>query len=39
MGGVHDLGENTRTANYTVDVFASLDDFGSFNANGDWGGY
>lgn len=27
------------TATYTFDVFCSLDGFGSFNANGDWGGY
>jgi dihydrofolate reductase len=27
------------TATYTFDVFSSLDGFGSYNANGDWGGY
>lgn len=27
------------TASYTFDVFASLDGFGSYNENGDWGGY
>lgn len=27
------------TATYTFDVFASLDGFGSYNGNGDWGGY
>jgi dihydrofolate reductase len=27
------------TATYTFDVFASLDGFGSYNDNGDWGGY
>ena len=27
------------TAVYTFDVFASLDGFGSFDSNGDWGGY
>ena len=27
------------TAIYTFDVFASLDGFGSFDSNGDWGGY
>jgi dihydrofolate reductase len=27
------------TATYTWDVFCSLDGFGSFNENGDWGGY
>ena len=27
------------TAIYTFDVFASLDGFGSFDRNGDWGGY
>lgn len=30
-------GENTMTATYTFDVFASLDGFGT--ASGDWGGY
>jgi dihydrofolate reductase len=27
------------TATYTFDVFCSLDGFGSFNEDGDWGGY
>jgi dihydrofolate reductase len=27
------------TATYTFDVFCSLDGFGSYNADGDWGGY
>jgi dihydrofolate reductase len=27
------------TAIYTFDVFSSLDGFGSYNSNGDWGGY
>ncbi|MFC7528589.1 dihydrofolate reductase family protein [Actinoplanes sp. GCM10030250] len=27
------------TATYTFDVFASLDGFGSYNSDGDWGGY
>ncbi|MFC0681250.1 dihydrofolate reductase family protein [Lysobacter korlensis] len=27
------------TATYTFDVFSSLDGFGSYNADGDWGGY
>lgn len=27
------------TAMYTFDVFCSLDGFGSYNNNGDWGGY
>jgi dihydrofolate reductase len=27
------------TATYTWDVFASLDGYGSFNEDGDWGGY
>lgn len=27
------------TATYTFDVFATLDGFGSYNADGDWGGY
>ena len=27
------------TAVYTFDVFASLDGFGSFDSNGEWGGY
>ena len=27
------------TATYTFDVFCSLDGYGSYNSNGDWGGY
>jgi dihydrofolate reductase len=27
------------TATYTYDVFSTLDGFGSYNADGDWGGY
>ena len=27
------------TATYTFDVFATVDGFGSYNSNGDWGGY
>jgi dihydrofolate reductase len=27
------------TATYTFDVFSSLDGFGSYNSEGDWGGY
>jgi dihydrofolate reductase len=27
------------TAAYTFDVFSSLDGFGSYNSDGDWGGY
>lgn len=27
------------SATYTFDVFASLDGYGSYNAEGDWGGY
>uniref|UniRef100_UPI0034DE9BE1 hypothetical protein n=1 Tax=Geodermatophilus amargosae TaxID=1296565 RepID=UPI0034DE9BE1 len=27
------------TATYTFDVFCSLDGFGSYDENGDWGGY
>ena len=27
------------TSTYTFDIFSSLDGFGSFNKNGDWGGY
>ena len=27
------------TATYTFDVFATLDGFGSYDGNGDWGGY
>lgn len=32
-------GKAIMTATYTVDVFSSLDGFGSFDADGDWGGY
>src|SRR4028119_2222008 len=31
--------ERTVTATYTVDVFCTLDGFGSYDENGDWGGY
>jgi dihydrofolate reductase len=31
--------EKIMTAMYTFDVFCSLDGFGSYNNNGDWGGY
>ena len=27
------------TATYTFDVFTTLDGFGSYNSEGDWGGY
>ena len=27
------------TATYTFDVFSTLDGYGSYNADGDWGGY
>ncbi|MCX5335695.1 MULTISPECIES: dihydrofolate reductase family protein [unclassified Streptomyces] len=27
------------TATYTVDVFSTLDGYGSYNSDGDWGGY
>ena len=27
------------TATYTFDVFSTLDGYGSYNSNGDWGGY
>jgi dihydrofolate reductase len=27
------------TATYTFDVFTTLDGYGSYNSNGDWGGY
>ena len=27
------------TATYTFDIFCTLDGFGSYNENGDWGGY
>jgi dihydrofolate reductase len=31
--------ESTMTATYTFDVFSTLDGFGSYNSDGDWGGY
>jgi dihydrofolate reductase len=31
--------ESAMTATYTFDVFSTLDGFGSYNSNGDWGGY
>jgi dihydrofolate reductase len=31
--------ESIVTATYTFDVFCSLDGFGSYSADGDWGGY
>jgi len=31
--------ETAMTADYTWDVFCTLDGFGSFTAEGDWGGY
>jgi dihydrofolate reductase len=31
--------ETTMTATYTFDVFSSLDGFGSYGADGGWGGY
>ena len=27
------------TASYTFDVFSSLDGYGSYGGDGDWGGY
>jgi dihydrofolate reductase len=33
------LEENDMTATYTFDVFCSLDGYGSYNSDGDWGGY
>ena len=27
------------TATYTFDIFSTLDGFGSYTANADWGGY
>jgi dihydrofolate reductase len=33
------LEEGIMTATYTFDVFSTLDGFGSYNADGDWGGY
>jgi dihydrofolate reductase len=33
------LEESVMTATYTFDVFCSLDGFGSYNEDGDWGGY
>ena len=31
--------ESTMTATYTFDIFSSLDGFGSYGPDGDWGGY
>jgi hypothetical protein len=31
--------ENSMTAAYTFDVFSTLDGFGSYNEDGDWGGF
>jgi dihydrofolate reductase len=31
--------ETTLTAIYTFDVFCTIDGFGSYDSNGDWGGY
>jgi dihydrofolate reductase len=31
--------ESIMTVTYTFDVFSSLDGFGSYNGDGDWGGY
>jgi dihydrofolate reductase len=31
--------ESTMTATYTFDVFCTVDGFGSYNSDGDWGGY
>ncbi|MCW2720766.1 MAG: deaminase, partial [Pseudonocardia sp.] len=31
--------EVAMTATYTFDVFSSLDGYGSYGGNGDWGGY
>jgi dihydrofolate reductase len=33
------LEENIMTATYTFDVFATLDGYGSYGPDGDWGGY
>jgi len=33
------LEEKLMTATYTFDVFCSLDGYGSYDSNGDWGGY
>jgi dihydrofolate reductase len=33
------LEENDMTVTYTFDVFCSLDGYGSYNSDGDWGGY
>jgi dihydrofolate reductase len=35
----HDTEEYDMSATYTWDVFTTLDGFGSFNSDGDWGGY
>src|SRR3954452_23198978 len=31
--------EDVMTATYTFDVFSTLDGYGSYNEDGDWGGY
>jgi dihydrofolate reductase len=33
------LEENDMTAIYTFDVFSTLDGYGSYSSDGDWGGY
>jgi dihydrofolate reductase len=33
------LEENDMTATYTFDVFSTLDGYGSYSSDGDWGGY
>jgi dihydrofolate reductase len=33
------LGENIMTATYTFDIFSTLDGYGSYGPDGDWGGY
>jgi dihydrofolate reductase len=33
------LEESIMSATYTFDVFCTLDGYGSYNGNGDWGGY
>src|SRR4026208_1460147 len=33
------LEENGMTATYTFDIFSTLDGYGSYRANADWGGY
>jgi len=32
-------GDNNMTATYTFDVFSTLDGYGSYGPDGDWGGY